>query len=206
MSHVIEKITDGEYTIEIVHDPHPESPRDNYNLGRMMCSHKRYDLGDSEKKLGFSFHSSDFDTWDDVEEWLEKEQDALVTIPMSMTDHSGLYIRAGRMRDWDSGQIGFAYMTKAAAKEGWPDLEGAELVEAARKCLLAEIEEYADYVEGNVVGWVVKKGCDSCGHPEVMESCWGYIGDEGRKDAIEAAKDTIAYLRNPKGENNAELV
>ena len=187
------------YIIEIHYDTTDcTNPREWENTGRMVCSHKRYNLGDSEKTLGFTFQPGDFDSWDAVEKWLEEEIHAFVTVPMSMTDHSGLFIEAGRVRGWDSGQIGFAYMTEDAAKAAWSDLSGAELVERARQCLLAEIEEYSDYVAGNVYCYRIRKKCDSCGHPEVVESGYGYIGDGGAKDAMQEALSTVAYLTKKK--------
>ena len=39
------------HTIKIVHCEDTESPRDfDCNIGKMVCFHNRYDLGDSEKE------------------------------------------------------------------------------------------------------------------------------------------------------------
>jgi len=72
---------------------------------------------------------------------------------------------------------------KAAKEFG---LEGDALVAKVKEVVEAEAQEYVDWANGNVWGYVIE-------HPqtgEVEDSCWGFIGDP--KYAIEAAKDAIS--------------
>jgi hypothetical protein len=59
-----------------------------------------------------------------------------------------------------------------------------EVLTRATEVLVAEVKEYASYLGGEVYGFVItaKDGetCEECGHqtePEIIESCWGFIGD-----------------------------
>ena len=97
-----------------------DSPRDNDTAGRLLLSHRRYTLGDDEKKLGFKFRFDDFGSWAEVEKFLRDEHDAFVVLPVSATDHGGLHVYVGSPRDqWDSGRLGLAYMTRKEATSGW---------------------------------------------------------------------------------------
>src|SRR6187402_3409459 len=46
MSYVAHKEEIGEFTLEIISDDDPMSPREWDNIGTMVCFHKRYTLGD----------------------------------------------------------------------------------------------------------------------------------------------------------------
>ena len=61
----------GRFTVKVVTDDCPESPRDWDNLGVMVCLHKRYNLGDKH-----SIKSGDFNGWDEIKEHLRKEHQA----------------------------------------------------------------------------------------------------------------------------------
>lgn len=181
----------GKYTVEIDYDEFPSNPRDNYNVGRLLCAHGRYKLGDDSSTLGFTFRSEDFESWDEIEEWLTKEQDAYLTVPISMTDHSGLHIHAGRVRDWDSGQIGFAYVTNTMVEQTWPDLSGQEKYDAIHQHLVAEINEYGDYVSGNVWAYRVLNE-----EGEEVAGCSGFIGSEGKAEAMREALLEIKFRQS----------
>jgi len=90
-------------------DEHPESPRKWDNLGTMACFHRRYTLGDED----IPFSSDDFNGWDEMEAYIYKELKALIVLPLYLYDHSGITINTtGFSCRWDSGQVGFIYITK----------------------------------------------------------------------------------------------
>jgi len=66
-------------TLKIVHDaidaPNPRVDWDN--LGTMACFHKRYSLGDED----LEFSHGQFNSWDEMEEYLRKELQAVVVLP-----------------------------------------------------------------------------------------------------------------------------
>ena len=65
-----------------------------------------------------------------------------------------------------------------------------------------EFDNYSDYeqiayADGEVYGWIVEEVTvvDDELASEHVDSCWGYYGEEGRKLAIETAKEVIADLK-----------
>ena len=54
------KFKDG-YQLEIILDDSPESPRTWDNIGRMICFHKRENLGDDHE-----YNHSDFNSWEEL--------------------------------------------------------------------------------------------------------------------------------------------
>ena len=60
--HTYETFKHAGLTVNILHDDDPPNPRHDYeNIGRMLCGHRRYDLGDSGKTLGFTFNPDNFE-------------------------------------------------------------------------------------------------------------------------------------------------
>ena len=59
------KTSDGG-TFDIVHDSDPLNPRTEFdNITKMICFHRRYNLGDKH-----DYKTSDFNGWDELEERL----------------------------------------------------------------------------------------------------------------------------------------
>jgi hypothetical protein len=176
---------EGERIVEIHHDPHAESPRDcQDNFATLVCAHGRYDLPD---ELGFDFDACS--SWKEVERELRR-RGYLVVVPVFMLDHSGLALNTTGFghcdpQGWDWGQVGFAACTPDDIRANWllpPGLPlTPEQVEAARRLLVAEVDEYGLYLSGQVYGYVVR---DPAG--DEVESCWGFYG---RDAALEAARE-----------------
>jgi hypothetical protein len=112
MSDVVYRAEDDKYRLEIMQDSCPESPREWDNIGTMVCSHRRYDLGDEQAK-----NIAEYSSWD---EWLQGEvydlyggEDNVVCLPLYLYDHSGITMNTtGFSCPWDSGQVGWIYATK----------------------------------------------------------------------------------------------
>lgn len=162
-------------SLKIYPDYDPMNPRtDRDNFGKMVCFHQRYDLGDKT-----DLKSGDFSSWNDLKNFLIRRHNAGVVIPIFMIDHSGISIRAGRdFSDcdpgcWDSGQIGFIYVSKEdIRKEFSVKRITPAILEKARALLISEVEFYNDYLTGNVYGY---EHVNAAG--EVIDSCFGFIGD-----------------------------
>ena len=92
------------FTLRIVQDEDPVNPRLDFdNLGKMICFHKRYNLGDEH-----NIDPVDFNGWDDMAVHLTKAHDAAVILPLFLYDHSGITLQTSPFScPWDSGQIGF---------------------------------------------------------------------------------------------------
>ena len=75
------------YKLEISQDSNPGSPREWYNLGTMVCFHRRYDLGDEN-----DYCSSNYDGWDEMKEDIIEKENVHTILPLYLYDHSGITI------------------------------------------------------------------------------------------------------------------
>ena len=176
---IVRTINHRGFTIEVVHDEHAESPREWDNLGKMVCWHGRYDLGD---KHGFD-KPSDFYLF-------LIENRGTVTLPVYLYDHSGITISTTPFScRWDSGKVGYIYMTREQIRKeyGWQRLNKVRLHEIKAR-LRSEVITYDNYITGNVYGWKIEA---------IDESVWGYIGDPETSGLIEDVKRSVdAYISN----------
>jgi len=169
----LETIEHKGYTIEIHHDENPTSPREWDNLGTLVCWHRRYTLGDEHEFTEPERAREHF-----------KATGAIV-LPVYMYDHSGITLRTTPFScPWDSGQVGYIYVEpEKARREMQTKRLTKEVREKIEKVLAAEVETYAEYVSGQVYGYVVEQDGRHVG------SCWGYLGSD-REYMLECAKDT----------------
>ena len=123
------------------------------------------------------------------------EEKGTIIKSLFLYDHSGITISTGRFScPWDSGQVGWIYITKdKIEKEGWTP-------EQADKYLDGEVEVYDNYLTGEVYGFRIE---DADG--EEVESCWGYYGDDGKEYMIQECKQTIDRLVKKQEERNLLL-
>lgn len=152
-------------------DDSPSNPRKEFdNLGVMVCFHNRYDLGDKHK-----YSTNDFNGWDELKVAIANRENAAVILPLYLYDHSGITMNTkGFSCRWDSGQVGFIYMTKETAIENWGKKNlTLKIQEKALACLEAEVKEYNQYLTGEIYGFKVK----TLDTKEEKDSCWGFYGD-----------------------------
>ncbi|MHA2063243.1 MAG: hypothetical protein ACXABY_02560 [Candidatus Thorarchaeota archaeon] len=168
-----------EINVKIIPDNDAESPRTWDNTGIMACAHKRYNLGDEQ------LPSSNFNSWEEVEDYLVDECRALVILPLFLYDHSGITMNTtGFSCPWDSGQVGYIYITREtlALTHGWKKItkeRRAKLVEL----LIGEVETYDQYLRGDVYGYSIEI------EGEQVDSCWGFFGEKyAKEEAISNAK------------------
>ena len=157
--------------LKIYNDDDPQNPRTEWdNFGHMIAFHRRYTLGDE----GHGIDIGDFDGWDALEKYLIKEKEAAIILPLYLFDHSGITINTtGFSCPWDSGQVGFTYVTRQEILDNWQEKRlTKDLKEKARSLLVAEVQNFDDYLTGNVYGYILE---DENGNE--IWSCWGYSGD-----------------------------
>jgi len=136
------KVYEGkEYFYEVVEAEWVENPRQYADASYFYMSHRNYDFGDN-----ISLDTSDCSSWEDVKEIIEKEYNVFAILPVYMYDHSGITINTtGYSCGWDSGQIGWIWMTKEQAMEyGYKTKKEAELF------LETEIATLDKYLTGDV--------------------------------------------------------
>jgi hypothetical protein len=160
------------YTIEVEQDVDAPDPRKEFdNLGVMVCWHRRYDLGDVKAE-------SYQETPDEFIEWAEKNaKNVALILPLYLYDHSGLRIKVGGFAgllpeghaEFDTMQVGFIYVTKDALRKEYSKQRlSKKMLAHACKVLRGEIEEYDQYLSGDVWNYVIEELDDSvCG-------CFGY--------------------------------
>ena len=57
-------------------------------------------------------------------------------------------------------------------------------IEMATKVLKGEVEEYSQYVNGEVYGYLIYNKEEQYDCPDSIDSCWGFIGDEYIKEEV----------------------
>jgi len=163
---IILSVENDKYVMNIVQDENPFDPREKYHIGTMICKHDRYSLGDKPGEYNEM-------SIDDVTELATAE--GIVWFPLYLYDHSGITMRTTPFScPWDSGQVGYIFISKEQMEEEKITPEKAE------EYLRYEVEEYDNYLQGNYWGIVLeeKKICLTCNHTEyeVVESLWGFFG------------------------------
>ncbi|GHV37497.1 hypothetical protein FACS18949_17820 [Clostridia bacterium] len=194
--------THGAYTLKMVYDDYPDNPRENDNFSTMVCWHSRYMLGDKHdyesrddffrdlvEKVCKCSEIVDFVRLEQSEQINLVSQHCLIQ-PLYLYDHSGLTINTtGFTCPWDSGQIGWAYVSHADIIKEYGALT-PETIEKARHLLNAEVKEYDYYLRGECYGFQLLE------NGEEIDSCYGFLGDfDDAKEAIKGyLPDSITQL------------
>lgn len=164
------------FELEVEHDDDPMNPRTDWdNFTTMICSHRRYSIGDKH-----DYKSENFDSWEEMKEQILLDFKVLLIKPLYMYDHSGITIKTSSFScQWDSGQIGWVFIDE----KQWKSLHGeVEVTEDKLDSILeSEVKVYDEYLTGNVYQYTIYEinTCDlGHEHKSVVESCGSYY-DEG---------------------------
>ena len=168
MNHILETYK-NELTNEVLNiyqDDYCTDPREDTNLTTMIFFHSRYNLGDDH-----NINADDFSGWDEMKAHLLKTEDLITIEPVYMYEHSGIALSTSPFScRWDSGQIGFIYVSKASYIECCGNVDSHSL-EMANAGIKHELGLYGDYIEGNVfyAELIGEDGLE-------IDSCGGFIG------------------------------
>lgn len=184
--------------LKIVQDEDASNPRAEFDhAGTMVCWHSRYNLGDKDPDS--KRWSPLFGTPDEFREWRRTHGEGGIILSLSLLDHSGLHIWCGAgphwsdSAGWDSGPIGYIYATRETILKEWGkgNRVTAKARELAEKCLRAEVEEYDQYLTGDVWCYTVE---DDDG--EHVDSCCGFYGrDYCEQQGQEALNHAMARAK-----------
>ena len=168
-------------------DDVPDDPRTWDNLGKMVCFHNKYKLGDQNH----DYHSEDYQGWEELREAIEKNEETFMILPLYLYDHSGITISTKPFgSQWDSGQVGWIFVTKKEVEKNWPIEtivgEGQRIV---RECLEAEVKLYDQYLRGDIYEFILE---DSEGN--MIDSCSSFFGDDFKENGMAEHLGDYAYL------------
>lgn len=192
------------YTLEVQPDEWPLNPRKEYdNLATFCCDHGRYDLGDSDghEKARTAVRNSRYwkASWDGIDLHhgpniyaVMAECEDIVMLPLYLYDHSGITISTTPFScPWDSGQVGFAFMTRDVILKYIPGgvqrLSQKQKAEA-RRLIRLEVKTYDAYLTGDCWQWSITDTDTN----EIVESCGGYLA--GFEDAKTDGRDALKAL------------
>ena len=183
--------------LEVYQDSDIESPRMWDNLGTMLCFHNRYNLGD---ELEDDEKPDSFEGWDDLKDYLIRKCKGGVILPLYLMDHSGLSISTTPFScRWDSGQVGFIYVTADDIRKEY-DVKETEIpediIEKVTRCLEGEVETYDQYLSGDVYGFCIVKE-EMCNlnhkHRSILDGCGGFYGSDIHTNGmLDHINDTLA--------------
>lgn len=183
-------ITYRGYTIAIGEDEFAEDPRkDCTPAGTMCCEHRHYTLGDGGVEL----------LRESLRDYVELEGDeddqqlvdlaekaGYIILPLYLFDHSGLTIstsssrfRAADPAGWDWGMLGIIFMSpKRMQEEGMDE-------ETAIKCMNGEVEEYDQFLRGDV--WFYQIEDDGGEIVDSLSGIYGYdYAEEQAKECVDS--------------------
>jgi hypothetical protein len=198
------------FNINVYFDEDPADPRAEFDgLGTMICFHSQYRLGDVHKFVNtadaifrilwedLDMHTVTMDedfqymqSRDFVEKYWDKFEKATIVLPLYLYDHSGITMKTSPFScGWDSGMVGFIYLSRAAAREEYGRLTSKNLLRVI-SYLEGEVKEYDYYLTGQVFGYQVKPTTANKSL-ECDDSCWGFYGETDYM--VTEAKSNIDY-------------
>jgi hypothetical protein len=157
------------YTVKIMSDDNPDSPRNWDNLGLMVCFHSRYILGDEHDFWDGQNYAWTLDRWGNedckiIDSWtsladaIEHEYGKGMLLPLRLYDHSGISMSTTANYPFncpcDSGQVGWIYVSDEKIRSEY----GCKRISKQRRAqiqqyLINEVETYNDYLTGAVYGY-----------------------------------------------------
>jgi len=144
------------FRVEVMHDDDAMNPAKDWDMLANIVLHDRC-------RYNFGHKQASMDELRSIH-----ENPANLVLPLYMYDHSGITIKTSPFScQWDSGQVGLVYCTRAEARREFGDDE-----EKALNCMRGDVQSVDDYLTGRVYGFQV---FDPDG--DMVDSCWGFFGD-----------------------------
>jgi len=172
------KAASGE-TVTIRYDEFSGNPRRDWlELGHLWAWHGRYDLGDKDMPR------EPITPEEAMAEGLIPE--GSIVLGLYLYDHGGITMSFAREGNpfsdpWDSGKVGYIWMSPEEMVSEALDEEGAYSM------LEATINTYDLYLTGQVYEYTVRRPCHACGKDdEFMDGCAGFYGVDSIVSHLEA--------------------
>ena len=169
------------FELKVERDDDPMNPRTDWdNITTMICFHRNYNLGDKS-----DYKPSDFDSWEELKNQIDRDHKVLSYKPLYLYDHSGITISTSPFNcNWDSGQVGWVFIhEKQLNSMCGKDFERGE--EKLNLIMDGEVKTYDEYLTGDVYKYEVYEieTCDK-GHEHkvLLESCGSYYNEGDCRD------------------------
>lgn len=164
------------FVLKVEQDECGESPREWDNLGTMVCSHRRYNLGDEQVS-----NTENYNGWDELLKGEYGSEKDIIALPLYLYDHSGITMNTtGFSCPWDSGQVGWIYVDKEKVRKEFNVKRiSKKLRQRVEQILVGEVNTYDQYLQGDVYGFTLE---DKDGNH--IDSCWGFYGTDWMTNGI----------------------
>lgn len=220
MDDAVYKAENDKAVLSIHYDQDVESPRKAFdNLGTMLTWTRNYHSPDTNdyseprdflQGLAEEFYAGDtynLDNWTDKQLMTLIEKHVFI-LPVYKYEHGGIAYSTGSFKgrahhaEWDSGQVGWIFVTKEAVRKEWSVKRiSPGLQEKVLKNLKGEVAVYSAYANGEVYGFTLEKkiaictdgeciGVCTCGSDDVtvelkeIDSCWGFYGSDFKTNGV----------------------
>lgn len=179
----------NDHTVNVYREHHEatESPM-KHGIGTLACMHGEFDFGEEH-----GHQPDDFDGWDGFQDALMDENDVEEIFPIYLYNHTNLAVQVGSFHGqlpqgharFDSGQIGFLYVTEDEYEELTDDQK-----ENLRDIIDSQLENYTAYVNGHVYRYAIE---DENG--QHVSGCGGFYSvdealEAGKREARQVTDDT----------------
>ena len=123
-------------------------------------------------------------------QWFLKtvQKEGGIVLPLYLYDHGGITISTSAFQcTWDSGQVGYIYVTKAKIIENYGD-DSDESKARATDLMVGEVKEYAMFIEGDIWKYEITTGVD-----DADEDLTGH-GILGYDNCLEQAEAELTHI------------
>ena len=166
-----------DWQLKIGYDEYSESPRKDYNIGKILCFPNKYIKNELELPYEYDEKFKESRNLNEIEEMLTKL--GYIHERICVYDHSGVSIYLGTpCCRWDSCYIGWYCVSREEVKKQYGVKRLVkQRVNKVKKLMNTEIRTYNNWINGNVYWYELSK------NGEVIDSCGGFIADS-QEDAI----------------------
>jgi hypothetical protein len=168
---IVETINTGKVTIHLCTDADAQNPRTGFdNVGKLVILSRGAFLSADELDDGRNYDN--YSNWKALDSALRKAYRGCELLPVYRFEHGDVSYSTTPYNDkWDSGRVGFILCTRKDMLKNWGYKVHSRV--RARECLVAEVETYSQWANGEVYGYVIE---DEDGNE--LDSCWGFYGLE----------------------------
>jgi hypothetical protein len=160
-----------------------------YSDEEMIAREERHNV-DLEAPTSYATFLSDLRDERELEILEEMARERYEILPVYKYEHSGVALSTTPFRSsWDSGQIGWVFVSHEQIKENYAEEEiDEDLRETARELMKSNIDVFSTWVAGEAVGFKVEDPEEGI----TVDSCWGFYDREYAMERAKSSAERIA--------------